>query len=134
MTSFQVVALYVALNIILAVILMLRVGTVRLGKKVNLGDGGDSMLLARIRSHGNFVENAPFALLGLIGLAMMNGHILALHVFGVAFLLGRVLHAQGMEAKGAIGKGRGLGMMLTLFTHLGQAAYLLFLVFTFNVT
>jgi uncharacterized membrane protein YecN with MAPEG domain len=133
MTSFQIVALYVALNIILAVILMFRVGQVRIGKKVSLGDGGDNELFARIRTHGNYIENAPLALIGLFALAMMNGHIVALHVFGIAFLLGRLLHAQGMGTKNALGKGRSAGMILTLFTHLGQAAYLLYLVFTFNL-
>ena len=66
MTSFQIVALYVALNLILVCVLMMRVGSQRMNKKVNIGDGGDSDLQARIRAHGNYTENAPLALLGLI--------------------------------------------------------------------
>jgi len=72
MTTFQIVALYVALNLILACVLMLRVGTQRTDKKVSLGDGGDSLLLSRIRAHANFTENAPLALIGLFGLAMAS--------------------------------------------------------------
>jgi len=40
-------------------------------------------MLSRIRAHGNFTENAPLALLGLIGLAMLNAHPIALHIFGL---------------------------------------------------
>lgn len=128
MTLFQIVALYIALNLLLAPILMYRVGQVRLGKKINLGDGGDDLMLSRIRAHGNFTENAPLALLGLIGLAMLSAHPIALHIFGAAFFIGRVLHAMGMA--GSFGQGRLVGTMLTLLTFIGQAAYLLFLIFT----
>ena len=72
------------------------------------------------------------ALIGLIALAMMNAHSLALHIFGGAFLLGRILHAHGMAQKDANGKGRGIGMMLTLLGLAGPALYLLYLVFTFT--
>lgn len=128
MTLFQIVALYIALNLILAPILMYRVGQVRLGKKINLGDGGDDLMLSRIRAHGNFTENAPLALLGLIGLAMLGAHPIALHVFGAAFFIGRILHAMGMA--GSFGQGRLIGTLTTLLTFFGQAAYLLFLIFT----
>lgn len=128
MTLFQIVALYIALNLILAPLLMFRVGQVRLGKKINLGDGGDDLMLSRIRAHGNFTENAPLALLGLIGLAMLSAHPIALHIFGAAFFIGRILHAMGMA--GSFGQGRLVGTLLTLLTFLGQAAYLLFLIFT----
>lgn len=128
MTLFQIVALYIALNLLLAPLLMYRVGQIRLGKKINLGDGGDDLMLSRIRAHGNFTENAPLALLGLVGLAMLGAHPIALHIFGAAFFIGRILHAMGMA--GSFGQGRLVGTLLTLLTFLGQAAYLLFLIFT----
>ncbi len=130
MTLFQIVALYIALNTLLAPVLMLRVGSQRLGKKVSIGDGGDAGLLARIRAHANFTENAPLALLGLIGLAMLNASPIALHIFGAMFFIGRVLHAIGMAGPNANGKPRGIGALLTLLTYIGQGAYLLYLVFT----
>jgi len=128
MTLFQIVALYIALNMILAPILMYRVGQVRLGRKINLGDGGDDLMLSRIRAHGNFTENAPLALLGLVGLAMLGANPIALHIFGAAFFIGRILHAMGMA--GSFGQGRLIGTLVTLLTFFGQAAYILFLVFT----
>lgn len=128
MTLFQIAALYIALNLILAPILMYRVGQVRLGKKINLGDGGDELMLSRIRAHGNFTENAPLALLGLVGLAMLGAHPIALHIFGAAFFIGRILHAMGMAK--TFGQGRLVGTLLTLLTFFGQAVYLLYLIFT----
>ena len=128
MTLFQIVALYVALNLILAPILMFRVGQVRIGKKINLGDGGDELMLSRIRAHGNFTENAPLALLGLFALAMLNAHPIALHIFGAAFFIGRIFHAMGMAK--TFSQGRLVGTLLTLLTYVGTAGYLLFLAFT----
>ena len=128
MTLFQIVTFYIALNLILAPVLMYRVGQVRIGKKINLGDGGDDLMLSRIRAHGNFTENAPLALIGLIALAMLGANPIALHVFGAAFFIGRVLHAMGMS--GAFGQGRLIGTLLTLLSYLGQAGFILFLVFT----
>ena len=133
MTLFQIVALYVALHLVLAPVLMVRVGQVRMKEKVSLGDGNSPALFARIRAHGNYVETAPFALIGLFTLAMMNAHPIALHIFGAVFLFGRILHAHGMAQKGSMGKGRVTGMMMTLFTFFGTALYLLWLIFTLTL-
>ena len=132
MTTFQIVALYVALHLILAPILMFRVGQVRIKEKISIGDGDNPALFARIRAHGNYVETAPFALIGLFALAMMGAHSIALHIFGAVFFIGRLCHAHGMDQKGSNGKGRVIGMMMTLFTFFGTAAYLLYLIFTFT--
>jgi len=129
MTLFEIVAFYVALNLILLSILMLRVGTQRVAKKVSLGDGGDGGLFARIRAHANFVETAPFALLGLLAMAQLGAAPIALHIFGAGFTLGRIAHAHGMAQKNSNGKGRVLGALTTLLTFLGSALYILYLIF-----
>lgn len=134
MTTFQIVALYVALHLILTPILMFRVGQVRIKEKISLGDGDNPALFARIRAHGNYVETAPFALIGLVALAMMGANSIGLHLFGAVFLIGRILHAHGMDQKGSMGKGRVVGTMMTLFTFFGTALYLLYLIFTFTNT
>jgi len=97
MTLFEIFALYVAINLVLAPILMLRVGKQRLSKKVSLGDGGDATLLARIRAHGNFTENAPLLLIGLFALASLSVLPVVLHIFGVAITLGRILPCPQMR-------------------------------------
>jgi len=130
MTLFEIVALYVALNLVLLATLTLRVGLVRIKKKINLGDGGDNRMQQRIRAHGNYTESAPFALIGLFVLASLSAMPIMLHIFGIMYLVGRILHAAGMDVKNAAGKGRVYGMLMTLLTLLGQAVYILFLIFT----
>ena len=127
MTTFEIVALYVALSLLLNPYLMLRIGNVRLKKKIDLGDGGDAEMLARIRAHGNFTEVAPLALIGLIAIAMLSGSAIALHIFGGAYFIGRIFHFLGMS--GAFGKGRLVGTLMTLLVFIGQAGYLLYLIF-----
>ncbi len=127
MTTFQIVALYVALSLIFNPYLMLRVGKGRLSKQINLGDGGDPDMIARVRAHGNFTEVAPLALIGLVAIAMMGGSPLLLHIFGGAYFVGRILHFLGM--RGTFGQGRLIGTVLTLLVFFGQAAYLLYLIF-----
>ena len=128
MTLFQIAGLYIALNLALTPILMYRVGQIRIRKGISLGDGGNELLNARIRAHGNFTENAPLALIGLIGLAMLGANPIILHIFGAAFFIGRILHAMGMAK--TFGQGRLVGTLLTILTHFGQAGFILFLVFT----
>ena len=132
MTLFQIVALYVALHLILTPILMFRVGQVRIKEKINLGDGDNPVLFARIRAHGNYVETTPFALIGLFALAMMGASPIGLHIFGALFFLGRICHCHGMDQANSSGKGRVIGMLMTLFTFFGTAFYLLYLIFTFT--
>lgn len=129
MTLFEIVALYVALNLILLCVLMLRVGQVRNDEKIQLGDGGSQALLARIRAHGNFIETAPLAMMGLFALAGLQAAPLALHIFGTAFTFGRVAHAHGMAQKNAMGAGRVVGALLSLLTFLGMAILMLYKIF-----
>jgi len=67
---------------------MFRVGQIRIKEKISIGDGNSPALMARIRAHGNYTETAPFALIGLIALAMLSAPALVLHIFGAIFLLG----------------------------------------------
>jgi uncharacterized membrane protein YecN with MAPEG domain len=127
MTNFEIVAFYLALTLLLNIVLMLRVGNVRLSKKINLGDGGDALMQSRIRAHGNYIENAPLILLGLIGIAMLNGSGIALHVLGAVYFVGRIFHVMGMA--GSFGQGRLIGTLFTLLVYLASGLYILFLIF-----
>lgn len=127
MTTFQIVAFYVALSLLFNPALMLRIGLVRQKKKINLGDAGDPDMISRVRAHGNFTEVAPLALIGLMAVAMMNGSPVMLHIFGATYFIGRILHFLGM--RGTFGQGRLVGTLMTLFTFLGLGFYLLYLIF-----
>lgn len=127
MTTFQIVAFYVALSLLLNPVLMFRIGLVRQKSKISLGDGGDDELLTRIRTHGNFTEVAPLALIGLFAIAMLSGSALMLHLFGALYFIGRIVHFLGMS--GRMGQGRFIGTLMTLFVFFGQAIYLFYLIF-----
>lgn len=129
MTTFEIVWLYGALYILMLVYLTIRVIKIRFGNMISMGDGGRDDLAKRIRAHGNFIESAPFMIVALIGMAHLNALPFAIHIFGGAFLIGRILHAIGMVGSPA-NLPRQIGMVLSL-TSLGLAAlYILYLVFT----
>jgi uncharacterized membrane protein YecN with MAPEG domain len=51
---------------------------------------------AQLRVQANFVENVPLALAMLLILELQHTPAMALHAFGAALLLCRVLHAWGL--------------------------------------
>lgn len=63
-----------------------------------LGDAGDLRLQRRIRAHANFVEYTPLFLI-LLGIAEYQGlWAWAVHILGVVFMLGRLMHAHSLLA------------------------------------
>src|SRR3546814_12320133 len=60
--------------------------------------GGDPLLRARMRAHANYAEYTPFflILLGLIELA--RGTHLWLWGVAILYVIGRILHAFGMDS------------------------------------
>ena len=130
MSHFEAFGLYLALTLLIFTVLTLRIVVVRRGHRISLGDGDDKNLRKRIRSHGNFAETAPLALLGLLTLAFLQVPIILIHIFGAAYIIGRLAHAHGMMQRGAIGPGRPLGMVITLSVILGEALTILYSVLT----
>ncbi|RYD55159.1 MAG: MAPEG family protein [Sphingomonadales bacterium] len=98
----------------------LRVGQVRASEKISVGDGGNLRLIARMRAQLNFAEYTPIVLilLGLVELARGE----SLYLWGVAliYVVGRVLHAFGMDGFTA---GRAIGTATTMLTMIGLAVY-----------
>lgn len=79
--------------------------------KTDIGDGGNMMLLGRIRAHGNFTETVPMALI-LLGLCEMAGTGAAwLWTISGLLLIGRALHAYGLISQTF--PSRAGGMMMT---------------------
>ena len=64
----------------------------RRATRTSLGDGGHDPLNKAIRAHGNAAEQMPLTLL-MLGLAeMLGAPALAIHLIGLAFLAGRLMH------------------------------------------
>lgn len=91
-----------ALCALLYIWLSWRVVQVRQAARVSLGDGGDALLLQRIRAHANFAEYVPLCLV-LIGAIEMSTAASGplLWAAGLALVVVRISHALGMARDGA---------------------------------
>lgn len=96
MSSLPVTSLFAAGALVALVVLSLSVSFRRKATNISTGAGADDLLLRRMRTHGNFVENVPFGLIGL-GLVEASGvAIWGVAALGGIFALGRAAHAHGM--------------------------------------
>ncbi len=121
-----VVPLYAALLALLFVLLAVR--TIRLRRRygVAVGDGAHPVLLRAMRTHANFAEYVPLALV-LFYFAEIGGAPQALaHLLGGSLLLGRILHAWGVSQERETFAFRVAGMALTLGGMLTAASYVVF--------
>ena len=90
-------ALAAALLTLLQIALTFLIVRFRRGHRVNLGDGGDAVLLKRIRMHGNLTENAPLFLI-LSGMLEIGGSApLLVRIIGPVFVIARLCHAYGVS-------------------------------------
>ena len=103
-----------------------RCSKLRLSDKILHGDGGNALLLRRMRAQANFTEYTPIALVLIVLLDLMDINAWALGLTALAFLVGRVLHAVGMDAE-TPSKARMIGMALTLPIMLAWAVWALLL-------
>lgn len=110
-------ALYTGILILMGITLQFRVIGHRRSKKIGIGDGQDKELARAIRVHGNFAENAPFVMAGLIMLALIGAPAIVVHGVGLLAVIGRVAHAIGFSQSAGSSFGRVGGMMMT-FTAL----------------
>lgn len=97
--------------------------------KTNLGDGGNDALTRRIRIHANFAEYIPLLLFIQLLLEMKGAPSVFLIGFGLALVIGRLLHFYGLYSKETPGWARVWGMQLTLWPLVTGSGYLLFLGF-----
>ncbi len=111
------------------VFLILSVVRLRWKYRVGLGDGQEQELTRAIRIHGNFTETVPMVLI-MMGLMEYAQGVPAavLHAFGVALVLSRVLHWQGLSRSSTTSIGRTAG---TATINLLLATGAVVLIFTF---
>ena len=88
----DITGIYAAALAALFVLLSARVIMFRRANKVSLGDGGDEVLLARVRAQGNFAEYAPFGVLLILIAELQGTQGLWLHLCGGLLLIGRLMH------------------------------------------
>jgi len=101
--------------------------------KVGLGNGGNDDLERAIRAQGNFAEYVPLGII-LIACLELNGAPWALVATpGITLIIGRLIHAKGINTPPPDFSKRVLGMQFTFGTlitlivfNVGWALYTLF--------
>ena len=103
---------YAGLLALVFFVLSLRVVALR-GHGASLGDGGNPVLLRRIRAHGNFTEYVPFILLmmGILELSHFSTYLL--HALGITLVVARLLHGYALSFTDKFKFGRFWGTALT---------------------
>jgi uncharacterized membrane protein YecN with MAPEG domain len=126
MTALQAAGLWSGLLILVLIVLSVRVVMTRRRERVILGDGGNEQMIVAARGFGNAAEYTPLAIGALILLALTGCAIWAIHAFGAAFLVGRIVHPIGL-AFGTRGPkpARVVGMFLTWLPLLAAAVGLI---------
>ena len=84
--------------------------------KVSLGTGGFEELERAVRAHGNFAEYVPFGIILLACLELNAAPWWLVALPGVALIVGRVMHAKGINAPPPDFRQRILGMKFTFYT------------------
>jgi hypothetical protein len=125
----MITALYASICGLLLVFMAVRVSYARGKQKVDLGDGGKEAMLRAIRIHGNAAEYIPISLLLLFFLEMQGSAHWFLHVCGIALLISRLLHMQGLMQAATLTPGRlagaGLGWALIVVMSLDNLFHIL---------
>ncbi len=108
----SITLIYAGLMALLFLLLSWRVVQMR-GHGISFGDGGNAILLRRIRAHGNFAEYVPFILVmfGFLELSHLSAWLL--HALGVTLLIARGLHAYALSYREQFKFGRFWGTALT---------------------
>lgn len=122
--------IYMGLVGLLTLYLSVHVSRNRQEHKVSTGDGDVPQLFKAIRVHANLIENAPLALILLLGLELQGAPSWIVHALGLAFIVGRVLHAYGLGSHPQVPNARLVGSSITLVyllaTSVGVIALSLF--------
>ena len=87
-----ITSLYAALFAVILLPITIRVGLSRIATETWFLDGGDDILLKRIRSQANFLEYVPFALCLMALVEIGGASATYLHAIGGILLVSRVMH------------------------------------------
>jgi uncharacterized membrane protein YecN with MAPEG domain len=124
-TLLSITPIYVAVLGLIFVPITMRVGLYRINNKIDLGDGGDQILLRIMRAQANFVETVPLVVIMLVLMELAGATSTWLHSLGGLLVVGRVLHYLALTKMGPF-IGRPIGMFATFGSYLAAAGWLLY--------
>lgn len=84
--------------------------------KIGLGNGGHEDLERAIRAQGNFAEYVPFGIILIACLELNGAPWWLVTIPGITLIIGRLIHAKGMNVPPPDFSKRVLGMKFTLST------------------
>ncbi len=93
----------------------------RRANRVGLGSGGNEELERAIRAQGNFAEYAPFGLILIACLELNGAPWWLVCIPGISIIIGRLIHAIGINEPPPHFRKRVLGMIFTLNTLIALA-------------
>lgn len=109
----MVTAIYASILALWIIKLTLDVVKQRRKHKVSYGNGNVDELMIVKAAHENAIEAIPFFLILLFCFEYNSQLTWLVHLIGIVFIIGRVLHSKGMLSKNNF-KPRVLGMQITL--------------------
>ncbi|MBA85147.1 MAPEG family protein [Thalassobius sp. S69A] len=122
--------IYAGLLGVLYVLLSLWVVKVRVRQRIGSGDKGDPVMQNAMRTHANFAEYAPFALILIASGELQGMPPLATHLLGAGLLLARIMHMLGMgrmpHTPALRGGGAALTFVILLLAALANLGHALF--------
>jgi uncharacterized membrane protein YecN with MAPEG domain len=121
-----ITALWAGLLGLLMLALAIQVVRTRVSEKVGFGDGGNPLMLQRIRVHGNFTEYVPMVLLLMLVLEVNGTSAGVLHALGGSLFAARLFHAFGLGSSTGTTPGRFGGTVLTWLVLLAASGLALF--------
>ncbi len=123
MAEIQISSFFIGLFALAQVPLTVVVGYRRARTGIQFSDGGDTVLLRRMRAHGNFTETVPITLVAMTVAEYCGALSWLLVGTGVSLVVGRALHYATLVRSG-FGVGRAIGMVLTLLAMAAPGAWL----------
>ena len=111
-----ITSIIAALLTIIFIKLSFAVIGLRRKNKVGLGSGGHEDLERAIRAQGNFAEYVPFGLILIACLELNGAPVWLVLIPGVALIIGRLIHAKGINTPPPDFSKRVLGMKFTFYT------------------
>lgn len=124
--AFTITMFYAGLLCLVFLALAFRVVGLRRSLQVGLGSGGNEVLDRAARTHANFAEYVPLALL-LVALveAGTAAPVWAVHALGLLLLFGRLIHGfLGLNRRSGYSPGRFWGTCLTWLVMAAAAVML----------
>ncbi len=106
-------ALTAGVLIVMQMALMLTVVLMRRRNRQSIGDGGNAELLAAIRRHGNFAENAAIFIAGFALLEVLGDNRSVITTMCAAFVVGRISHVIGLSMENTVNPFRITGIVIT---------------------